>query len=64
MKMRTPLIFSVDSIKNWDCTYKGKDGEWYPARPLSLSGINLFKRISAAWMVFTGKADVVTWRDE
>ena len=64
MKMRTPIIFSADELRTWDCQAQGKNGLWTQARPLSLSGINLFKRISAAWMVFTGKADVVTWRDE
>jgi hypothetical protein len=33
--------------------------EWVPARPLGYGGI--FRRVKLAWMVFTGKADAVTW---
>jgi hypothetical protein len=33
--------------------------QWVPARPLGYGGI--VRRIKLAWMVFTGKADAVTW---
>ncbi|MNF93685.1 hypothetical protein D3C85_149310 [compost metagenome] len=33
--------------------------QWVPMRPLGYGGI--VRRIKLAWMVFTGKADAVTW---
>ena len=35
------------------------DGYWCPARPLGISGI--MRRFRFAWMVFTGRADIITW---
>ena len=34
---------------------------WVAARPIPYWGLCLRKRISRAWMVFTGKADVLRW---
>jgi hypothetical protein len=62
--MRTPNVYSADEIKNWDVQSCGKNGLWTLARPMSWPGINLQKRISSAWMVFTGKADVLVWLSE
>jgi hypothetical protein len=59
--MRTPCVFSADDIKTWSVQSKGANGLWTQARPLSYSGINLLRRITAGWMVFTGKADVLVW---
>ena len=38
------------------------DGKWYPARPYGLTGLRV--RFKAAWMVFTGKADVLIWHKQ
>jgi len=62
--MKTPTIFSADQIKSWDVQSAGKNGLWTQARPMSYPGFNLWKRLSAAWMVFTGKADVLIWFSE
>jgi hypothetical protein len=62
--MRVPIIFSADQIKSWDAQTEAKRGIWTQARPMSLSGLNIYRRISAAWMVFTGKADVLIWLGE
>lgn len=35
------------------------DGRWVPARPLGFASFT--QRIKAAWLVFTGKADALTW---
>lgn len=35
------------------------NGQWVPARPLGWTG--LLYRLRAAWMVFSGRADAVTW---
>lgn len=57
--MKGVSIFKVEEIKSWDAeTYVGY-GQWKPARPEGLT--NLFFRIKCAWMVFTGKGDVVLW---
>ena len=62
--MREPIIFSADQIKSWDVQTEAKNGIWTQARPMSKSGMNVRCRISAAWMVFTGKADVLIWIKE
>ena len=59
--MKTPYVFSADEIKTWSVQSKVADGLWTQARPMSWPGINLRKRITAAWMVFTGQADVLGW---
>lgn len=61
---RTPNVYSADDIKNWDVQSAGKNGLWTQARPMSWPGMNIQKRLSAAWMVFTGKADVLVWLSE
>lgn len=35
------------------------DGRWVPARPLGF--YSLYNRARCAWLVFTGRADAVTW---
>lgn len=35
------------------------NGEWMPARPLGAPTIG--NRLKCAWLVFTGKADALTW---
>ena len=62
--MKTPVVYSADQITAWDVQSCGKDGLWTQARPVSWPGINLRKRISAAWIVFTGRADVLIWLGE
>lgn len=34
---------------------------WTPARPMGWQGIALRRRLHAAWLVFTGRADAVRW---
>lgn len=59
--MRTPVVYSADQIKSWNVQRCVSNGLWTQARPESFSGLNLIKRFTAAWMVFTGQADVLTW---
>lgn len=54
-------LFWVTDLKTWatdntTCI----DGKWTPARPIGRY-TKLRHRLSCAWMVFTGKADVVKW---
>jgi len=37
------------------------DGRWVAARPMGWPGLCLRKRLRAAWLVFTGQADVLQW---
>lgn len=65
MLNKAPLIYRLELIlKNTDNfknsqTQDPKTGEWIPARPLGYYSI--CHRIKCAWMVFTGKADVLRW---
>jgi hypothetical protein len=59
--MRTPVVYSADQIRSWTVQCVGENGLWTLARPMSWPGINLQKRITAAWMVFTGRADCLIW---
>jgi hypothetical protein len=55
------MLFSADQIKSWDVQQCNGNGIWTQARPMSWPGFNLKRRLTAAWMVFTGRADVLTW---
>jgi hypothetical protein len=37
------------------------DGRWVPARSLAWNQLRLFGRWKAAWLVFIGRADAVTY---
>lgn len=37
------------------------DGRWVPARSYALNQLRPFGRFKAAWLVFTGRADAVTY---
>jgi len=63
--MRKPEIISVVDLScdramaEWTLA----DGRkwWGPARAYGWNQIQLFGRFKAAWMVFTGRADALTW---
>lgn len=38
------------------------DGRWVPARPLGFESIG--SRLRLAWLVFTGRADALTWTEQ
>lgn len=52
-------ILWADQIKHWDCQTETIEG-WKLARPIGDSSFT--KRLKAAWLVFTGKADAVKWK--
>ena len=56
-----PNILDVQTvIENAKSTQAGlPDGRWVPARPMPYCSLS--ERFRAAWMVFTGKADALTW---
>jgi len=65
--MRTPWLYKANEIKNWSsdrvARFNGKN-IWIPARPYSLSGLNIVQRLMNAWGVFTGKYDAIDWQEQ
>lgn len=59
--MRIPAQHTADAIKDFDCQTK-INGKWWLARPEPY--YNWKQRWKLAWMVFTGKADALTWIDQ
>lgn len=65
--MKTPCLYKANEIKRWDNDTKAEcNGKeiWIPARPCSLSGLNIVQRLMNAWGVFTGKYDAVDWQED
>lgn len=61
-RWKNPAI--IEMSPSWfrqlkSCQAEYPDKTWGPARPLGYSSI--FKRIRAAWLVFTGRADALKW---
>lgn len=50
--------FTAEQIKSWDCTVETDHG-WKLARPHGRGG--LMYRVSKAWKVLKGDADVLVW---
>ena len=61
--MNTPSEYQADNLKDFN-TQTEKRGRWVAARPMGNQGLYLKLRFQRAWMVFTGKADILTWRDQ
>lgn len=65
--MVEPTIYFADDLvshgNQCQAQVKHPDGRnvWVAGRPLSLGGFALRKRLRCAWLVFTGRADVVKW---
>jgi hypothetical protein len=56
-----PNIYTPTQIQQHTVS-SSKDGKhWVPARGEPYPGLKLLTRIKRAWMVFTGKADVLRW---
>jgi hypothetical protein len=61
---KTPNIYTLESLFSMFKPDGGRcdveiNGKWFPARPLGFSSFRY--RCKAAWLVFTGKADALTW---
>jgi len=61
--MSTPTIYSPEEVvKTASQNRCGlPDGRWVAARPESWGGLELRIRLKCAWLVFTGRADVLKW---
>ena len=57
--MRLPGIINADDLAGYRGTRCLVNGRWCLARPAPYYGP--FRRIKAAWLVFTGKADALKW---
>jgi hypothetical protein len=57
--MKYPNKFALKEIPSLLRDNVEYDGMWIPARPLGLYSI--VNRFKLAWLVFTGKADVLVW---
>ena len=60
--MKSPNLYHLQDLKgchtgNWEM--KNIEGKWVPARPIRIVGVK--KRLTLAWLVFTGKADALCW---
>jgi hypothetical protein len=63
MLNNAPVLYTLDTIvqagTDPETLSEHSSGQWVPARPLGM--YSLRNRLKLALMVFTGKADVVTW---
>lgn len=62
----TPAIYEVQNLFNMlarnDSQAGLPDGRYVPARPLGFQSWHY--RLRATWLVFTGRADAVTWEGQ
>lgn len=63
--MRKPNIWNIHDLLTTGCEAEWTlpDGRkwWGPARAYGQNQIRLMGRWKAAWLVFTGRADALTW---
>lgn len=60
MKRYPNILCVTQVVKSAQTAQVGlSDGRWVPAR--SLGFMSFGHRVKAAWLVFTGKADALTW---
>ena len=55
---KAPSIIRLQDLSTYT-TQAEINGKWVPCRPIGF--FSVFYRVRAAWMVFTSKADVLTW---
>ena len=59
---RCPSLFTLQGLlkaADGQCQAGLPDGRWVPARPRGFQSRKM--RFRCAWLVFTGRADAVTW---
>jgi len=61
--MRQPIIYTAETIKNWDIDKNTVSGKWIPARPYGHNLFSLFYRFKLIFLVFIGKYDVLNWEE-
>jgi hypothetical protein len=60
--MKSPNHITSLAMHNLIDSQTEINGKWQPARPLAYCSI--FTRVKLAWMVFTGKADALSWPNQ
>jgi hypothetical protein len=61
-EMKIPQVIHAESLVGQPWTATNIGGGWKPARPLPYHSI--FARWKCAWLVLTGQADALVWRDQ
>lgn len=60
-----PTVYTARTMKAWDwCADACVNGRYIPARPLPFYRFwpwSLWHRLRCAWLVFTGRCDVLDW---
>lgn len=59
--MKLPQLVKATDIMHTRTVELWPNDHWVPMRGIRPTWICLRRRIKLAWMVFTGKADAVTW---
>lgn len=61
--MNTPTIYNADYLIRTgnESQREVSEGRWVASRPFGFYGLCIKHRLKCAWLVFTGKADVLTW---
>jgi hypothetical protein len=66
MNLNTPTIYTpeqvIEDAKHVSCGLP--DGRYVAARSLGWQGLCLRLRLRCAWLVFTGRADVLQWQGQ
>lgn len=62
--MKAPTIYTPEQIRSditMDVSCGLPNGRYVMARPEGWGGVGLCFRLKCAWLVFTGRADVLQW---
>lgn len=61
----TPTVYTPKDILDDGLTMTTEiNGQWVPKRPLGFQGLCLLTRLKYAWLVFSGRADVLQWPNQ
>jgi len=56
--MKYPMLYNADNLRKWE-TDTEINGKWLAGRPIGLC--SPVRRFYLAWLVLTGKCDVLKW---
>ena len=60
------MLYSIENLIHTASSTQTQlsNGKWVCARPVNYKYDSIFERIKHAWLVFTGKADAITWEGQ
>lgn len=63
---RVANVFSPEGVADivGSCGREVEPGHWVPCRPMGYRSLGILHSFKAAWMVFTGRWDVVRWHKQ